>query len=201
MTFHPLATQAILQLAYFPINHSRVGSLKRPLSRWLTTRLSHNYRQARKNGYIHEEGYHISLKVILDERGLPHEARMRANVEAVREVLSEMKERRILSEMLPFHEKLVHAPSRGRPKIVDAVWTLYPSSEFVNDIVNGNRKMSSAGTKAGGNEGESYPKLGGKRGETLDSGRRNMLSHCVLGTKSSLLSPSLIPFNQSCTPE
>ena len=50
MTFHPLATQAILELAYFPINHTRVGSLKRPLSRWLTTRMSHNYRQARKNG-------------------------------------------------------------------------------------------------------------------------------------------------------
>ena len=71
---------------------------------------------------------------------------MNANVEAVREVLSEMKERRILSEMLPFHEKLVQAPSRGRPKIVDAVGTLYPSSEFVDDIINGNRKMSSART-------------------------------------------------------
>ena len=48
MTFHPLATQAILGLAYFPINHTRVGCLKRPLSRWLTSRMSHNYRQARK---------------------------------------------------------------------------------------------------------------------------------------------------------
>lgn len=155
MTFHSLATQAILELAYFPINHNRVGSLKRPLSRWLTTRLSHNYRQARKNGYIREEGYHISLKVILDERGLPREARLRANLEAVREVLSELKERRILSEMLPFREKLVQAPSRGRPKIVDVVWTLYPSSAFVDDIVNGNRKMISVRTNAGRNQGES----------------------------------------------
>ena len=48
MTFHPAATAAILQLAFYPINQLRVGRLKRPLARWLTTRMSHNYRQARK---------------------------------------------------------------------------------------------------------------------------------------------------------
>ena len=32
---------AILGLAYFPINHTRVGCLKRPLSRWHTSRMSH----------------------------------------------------------------------------------------------------------------------------------------------------------------
>ena len=37
MTFHPLATQAILELAYYPVNHARVSALKRPLARWLTT--------------------------------------------------------------------------------------------------------------------------------------------------------------------
>jgi len=33
MTFHPLATQAILGLAFYPINQLRVGKLKRPLAR------------------------------------------------------------------------------------------------------------------------------------------------------------------------
>ena len=70
MTFHPLATQAILELAFYPINQLRVGKLKRPLARWLTTRMSHNYRQARKNSFVQNDGYHISLKTILEERGL-----------------------------------------------------------------------------------------------------------------------------------
>ena len=155
MTFHPLATQAILQVAFYPINQLRVGKLKRPLARWLTTRMSHNYRQARKNSYVQNDGYHISLKTILDERGLPREARLRANVEAVRAALGEMKQRRILSEMRPFDEKLIHAPSKRRPKIVDAIWTLYPSPDFVDEVIGGNKQMDRAHRQAGGNKRES----------------------------------------------
>jgi hypothetical protein len=154
MTFHPAATAAILQLAFYPINQLRVGKLKRPLARWLTTRMSHNYRQAKKNGFVDQNGYHISLDTILDERGLPREARLRANVESVRAALTEMKQRRILSEMMPYDEKLIHAPSKRRPKIVNAVWTLYPSTQFVEEIVDGNKEMIHARIQAGGNKGE-----------------------------------------------
>src|SRR5271165_727396 len=155
MTFHPAATAAILQL----------GKLKRPLARWLTTRMSHNYRQARKNSFVQNEGYHISLKTILDERGLPREARLRDNLRSVREALTEMKQRRILSEMLPFQEKLIHAPSKGRPKIVDAIWTLYPSQELVDEIIGGNKQIDQARSKVGGN----------KRERRLLSGSENQL--------------------------
>jgi len=108
MTFHPLATQAILELAYFPINHARVGSLKRPLARWLTTRMSHNYRQAKKNEFINGTGYHIALRTILEERALPRESRLRDNLHSVRETLTEMTKAHILSEMKPFDGKLVY---------------------------------------------------------------------------------------------
>ena len=154
MTYHPLATQAILGLAFYPINQVRVGKLKRPLARWLTTRMSHNYRQARKNGYVHNDGYHISLQTILEERGLPREKRLRANVEAVREAIEDMKAQNILSQMHPFDEELVHAPSKGRPKIADAIWNLYPSAEFVDEIIEGNKEMKQAHRQAGGNKGE-----------------------------------------------
>src|SRR3984893_12077040 len=155
MTFHPLATQAILGLAYFPINHTRVGCLKRPLSRWLTSRMSHNYRQARKSGYVHSEGYHIALKTMLQERGLPRKSRLRDNVDSVREALTEMKQRRILAEMQPYDENLTYASTNGRPKIVEAVWRLYPSGEFLDKVINGNRDMTSARIKVGGNKRES----------------------------------------------
>jgi len=155
MTFHPLATQAILGLAFYPINQLRVGKLKRPLARWLTQRMSHNYRQARKNSFVQNEGYHISLKTIVDERGLAREARLWNNVKSVREALTEMTKRRILSEMQPFAEELINAPSKGRPKIVDAVWTLYPSSEFVDEIIRGNKQMDHVRRPASVNKRES----------------------------------------------
>jgi hypothetical protein len=155
MTFHPLATEAILELAYFPINQARVGSLKRPLARWLTTRLSHNFRQARKNGFVQNAGYQMSLKTILEERGLVPEARLRNNLDAVRDALKEMKQRRVLSKLQAFDEKLVYAPTRGRPKIINAVWTLYPSDEFVEEIITGSKHMSHARTRLGGNKSES----------------------------------------------
>jgi len=154
MTFHPAATAAILQLAFYPINQIRVGKLKRPLARWLTTRMSHNYRQARRNSYVQNDGYHISLKTILDERGLPREVRLRDNVKSVREALTEMKQRRILSELRPFDEQLINAPSKRRPQVVDAVWTLYPSQELVDEIIGGNKQMK-AHRQAGTNKRES----------------------------------------------
>ena len=61
-----------------------------------------------------------------------------------------MKQQRILSKMRLFDEKLVYAPSKGRPKIVDAVWTLYPSHEFVDEIIGGNKQMDQARTSGRG---------------------------------------------------
>jgi hypothetical protein len=39
-------------------------------------------------------------------------------------------------------EKLTLAAGRGGRKIVGAVWTLYPSHEFVDEIIRGNEQMS-----------------------------------------------------------
>jgi hypothetical protein len=84
--------------------------------------MSHTYRQARKNGFAQNDGYHISVQTILEERGLPREKRLRANVEAVRMPLGEIKQQRILSQMQGFDEELVHVQSNGRPKFADAIW-------------------------------------------------------------------------------
>ena len=41
-----------------------------------------------------------------------------------------------------------------RPKIVDAIWTLYLSPEFVDEVIGGNKQMERAHRQAGGNRGE-----------------------------------------------
>jgi len=56
-TFHPAATAAHSSTCVLP-DQSTPGSAssKRPLARWLTTRMSHNYRQARRNSYVQNDG-------------------------------------------------------------------------------------------------------------------------------------------------
>jgi hypothetical protein len=159
MTFHQLVTAAILQMAYYPINALRVGKLKSTLARWLTTRMSHNYRQARKYGWLEGDGYHLSLETILTERGLVKEKRVRANVESVRAALAEMKKEKILFQTNPYVEKLTLATGRGGRKIVGAVWTLYPSGEFVEEIIRGNEQT--ADKKQLGRQAESRENPGG----------------------------------------
>jgi hypothetical protein len=50
-----------------------------------------------------------------------------------------MKKEKILFQPKP---KLILATGRGGRKIVGAVWTLYPSSEFVEEIIRGNEQMA-----------------------------------------------------------
>ena len=86
---------------------------------------------------------------------MTEERRLRDNVATVRKALAEMKHLRILASVQPFTEKLVYVPTKRRPKVVGAVWTLYPSSEFVEEVISGNKEMATARSGIGGNKGES----------------------------------------------
>jgi hypothetical protein len=78
---------------------------------------------------------------------------LRETLKSVRDALEEMKQQRILSELRPYDEELIQAPSKGRPKVVDATWMLYPSTEFVEEIIDGNKEMKGH-REAGGNDGQ-----------------------------------------------
>jgi hypothetical protein len=154
VTFHPLATQAILELAFYPINQLRVGKLKVPLARWLTTRMSHNYRQAGRDKLMAGEGYHIALATILTERGLAPRARLRDHLPDVRRALEEVRKAGILRDPNrpeigippggPYDERLEYARTKGRRAVIGAVWTLYPSVAFIKEITQGNKEMLEA---------------------------------------------------------
>jgi integrase len=46
-----------------------------------------------KGGYVHNEGYHIALKTILEERGLPRKSRFRDNVDSALAIYQCWKDR------------------------------------------------------------------------------------------------------------
>ena len=135
------ATQMILQLRCFPIDNQAVMSLRLPLSRWILTRISHRFRQADSVGsFMKQSGYNISLSTILNESGIQNEKRQRAVIERIREALDELHQEKHLQEHGPYKEAIVYAPAqgRGRPPVADIVWTLYPSYDLVEKIINGN---------------------------------------------------------------
>ena len=139
--YHPLATHAIINLAFFPINYRRVMSLASPLARWLATRLSHRFRQATKTAFLDNVSYQISLETILGESGIARASRLRDNVATVRQALAQMVKEEVLHAMRPYEEKLAYASTKGRKKVTDVVWQLFPSRQFAQEIIEGNVEM------------------------------------------------------------
>ena len=140
--YHPLATQAIINLAFYPINYQRVMSMASPLARWLATRLSHRFRQATKTAFVDGGSYQISLETILSESGIAKASRLRDNVATVRQALAQMVKENVLHAMRPYQEDLSYASTKGRKKVTDVVWQLFPSRQFAQEIIQGNVEMS-----------------------------------------------------------
>lgn len=140
---HALATRSILTLAWYPINNRRVMSLSSPLARWLSTRLYHNFRQAIKNGKILNQGYHIALRTIIDESGLTQQQRPAKAARTVVSALEEMRAGKILNQHAPYlrEDKFSKPDARGRPQVVNVIWTLFPSNEVAEEIIQGNSVM------------------------------------------------------------
>jgi hypothetical protein len=145
--YHPLATQAIINLAFYPVNYKRVMSLASPLARWLATRLSHRFRQATKTAFVDGAGYQISLETILSESGIARAVRLRDNAATVRQALDQMLAEGVLHAMRPYDESLTYGATKGRKKVLGVVWLLFPSRQFAQEIIQGNVQMNRWRTK------------------------------------------------------
>ena len=44
--------------------------------------------------------------------------------------------------MRPYQEDLTYASTKGRKKVIDVVWQLFPSRQFAQEIIQGNVEMS-----------------------------------------------------------
>ncbi len=142
VVFNPLVTRSILERTFRAINYGKLMALDSPLARWIYERLSHNYRQAVKNGAITGAGYTLSLETILRESGITVEKRVRDSMNAVRKALKELGRKNVLDWTKPYDEKLVRGekPRRGFPPVIGAIWILYPARGVVDEIIVGNQK-------------------------------------------------------------
>lgn len=160
--YHPLATKAIIDQAYKPINYTRVMRVGLPLARWIITRMSQRYRQASRNDMVEGRGYILTLSRVLAESGITAEERQRNSIDRVRQALKELKQQGFLHPMKAYDERPIYERTKGRPKIVEMEWKLYPSSTFVGEIVEGNIEMKSVKEGAGGAKAR---RLGSRKSE------------------------------------
>lgn len=149
--FHPLASAAILGELYYPINYVRVMALTQPLARWVTNLLNVRFRYATRGIAEKKRSFRLTLKRVLTDSGMQPEARMRDNVERVREAIKELQQSGFLERGLTMEqiETLKYEKTAGRPKISGAEWELYPSDRFAREIIDGNqtRKARRGGSK------------------------------------------------------
>ena len=68
----------------------------------------------------------------------------------VRQSLKELKTQGFLHPMKPYDERPIYERTKGRPKITEVEWKLYPSSTFVGEIVEGNIEMKTLRQRAEG---------------------------------------------------
>ena len=137
--FHPLAVRAILSGAWQTINYTRVMELEQPLARWIVTRMNNRFRQAptwKERVRCGERGYTLTLIRILAESGIRPDKEVSHTIRRVESALTELCERGFLER---YEREITHDTTGGRPRILDAKWTLFASLAFANEITADNR--------------------------------------------------------------
>jgi hypothetical protein len=101
------------------------------------------------------KGYYLTLTRVLAESGIMPEKRLRDTVERVRAALAELQNQGFLDRLnKAYDEEITYERTKGRSKILDVKWTLYPSTVFAEEIISGNTQVRNQLRKASAiNEG------------------------------------------------
>lgn len=125
--FHPLVTKSINEGTYRLVNYEKIMCYKMPLSRWLYKRMSHNFIQAGV-----DNPYKIKLSTIVRDSGMK---RYNKNSDSIRQISKAMDEIQNDGTLIKYE---VDKQFEGRG-IVDAIFELYVSEEFVSDVKKANQ--------------------------------------------------------------
>lgn len=135
--FHPFASRALDDLTYRQINYTRLMSLKSQLARWISKVLSLKYLNA---SFMHP--FEIRFSTIARDSGLlGGYAAIRKAIAAVDSAFEELKTcKPSLLGSIP-EKKLILGP---RGKLLDVVYTLHTSREFVGEVKAASKRQSLA---------------------------------------------------------
>jgi hypothetical protein len=134
--FHPLVTKAIDEGTYRPVNYERLMNYKIVLSRWLTKRISHYFTQANI-----DNPYKIKLSTIIRDSGMKRYQKISHNITQVIKSLNEMVKFNTLSKYKVFRE----SEESKKRKIKDAIFDLYVSDIFTDEIKKANKLINLKG--------------------------------------------------------
>jgi hypothetical protein len=127
--FNPLVTYSLNKVTYRQFNYTTFMGLTRQLSRYLFKRLSHLYTNA-----SWDHPYHILLSTLVRDSQLINAKRVRDQVRYVDAVMTEFKEKGILSSF----DKDVRFAARNA--IVDVKYILHPDVIFSREMKKANRR-------------------------------------------------------------
>jgi len=128
ISFHPLASQAILSGATRLIRYDKFMSLKHPLSRWLYMRFCHLITNAQQTTPLRKGiGLKFTYTEVFEQSGVQPRSRKRDNLKLIRQALDELKETGIAQ-----NDDMGEAWTEdlGREE-----WAVYPSNQTVSDII------------------------------------------------------------------
>lgn len=147
--FHPLASRAMDEMTYRQFNYARLMGHKSQLARWLNKVLCLKYLNA---GFLHPFEMRLST-IIRDSKLLDGYGRLTNAVAAVDLAFEELQTGEPPLIRAKPQKNTVLGP---RGKILDVVYTLHPSREFVAEVKAASKRQSLAITesKPTGRQGE-----------------------------------------------
>jgi hypothetical protein len=128
--FHPLVTLAIDAITFRQYNYAQMMSHKNQLTRWLHKQLSLKFTFA-----SFSTSFEIRYSTIKRDSGLLDSySRERKAIETLDDCIKELEASRVLSKS----EKVPVTGPRG--KVLDVVYTFYPSPDFIKDMKASNKR-------------------------------------------------------------
>jgi hypothetical protein len=128
--FHPFVTRAIDQLTYRQYNYALMMKHKSQLARWIHRQLALKYTFAELT-----KPFEMRYSTVKRDSGLLNGyTRQRAAIETLEDAFGELKTADIVYS---YTRKNITGP---RNKILDAIFTLQPSFEFVTEVKAANKR-------------------------------------------------------------
>lgn len=135
--FHPFVTESIDKVTYRQYNYALLMSHESKLTRWL-----HKYVVLKCTGADLIRPFSIHYATIKRDSYLLNEyARERAAIDAVQKAFEDLQQKGVLNR---FDRRNVTGP---RNKLLDVVFTIWPSFDFVKEVKAANKRQSDGAQK------------------------------------------------------